>query len=51
MEKVFAGMVKGQDVPEDAVVKMLSREAIEEVCSSCAEKKRCHKDFQRIEVA
>jgi stage II sporulation protein E len=48
MEKVFAGMVKGYMSPEDAV-KMLSREAIEEVCSSCAEKKRCHKDFQRIE--
>lgn len=48
MEKVFAGMVKGYMSPDDAV-RMLSREAIEEVCSSCADKKRCHKDLRKVE--
>ena len=48
MEKIFSGMVKGYMAPEDAV-RMLSADAIEEACASCAEKKRCHKDFAKVE--
>lgn len=42
MEKIFCSMIKGYMSPDDAV-KMLSGDAIEEVCGACPDKNNCHK--------
>jgi stage II sporulation protein E len=43
MEKIFSGMIKGYMSPEDAV-NMLSADAKAEVCQTCPQKAKCHKE-------